>query len=300
MGCGSSSLPARETTIGNPQASTNKRHQIFLSYRKNDCGRLGAGDKTAILLKSKLVEFGWTQCDALVAVISKTYGDSVWCKSEVKMAMGMKKLIIPLWHSGPYPPTSMALSLASFQSIPSAHPFEPTDIAMLAEKVNEKMLQQFVPLEQEAAFHQRLIDACNNGDSRTVVTLVKSCAAIVNTRYESGSMVNDAGAAVARGTEPGCTGTYFCARTLSIDETPAYGDGQCGPNGGPQCAACKRFQDKAGNTALIRAALHGHVDNVIALLEKGAHVDALNNFGSTAYSEAKTSEIKELLKAYMS
>ena len=43
-----------------PQASTNKRHQIFLSYRKNDCGRLGAGDKTAILLKSKLVEFGWT------------------------------------------------------------------------------------------------------------------------------------------------------------------------------------------------------------------------------------------------
>jgi len=41
------------------RAATKGRYQIFLSYRKIDCGRL-QGDKTAPQLKSKLVELGWS------------------------------------------------------------------------------------------------------------------------------------------------------------------------------------------------------------------------------------------------
>jgi len=49
---------------------------------------------------------------------------------------------------------------------------------------------------------------------------------------------NDEGADVARGTVGVAQRFYYCARALPIPGT----DGVCGPNNGPQCASCLKFQ----------------------------------------------------------
>jgi hypothetical protein len=57
-------------------------------------------------------------------------------------------------------------------------------------------------------------------------------------------LVNDEGAAVALGHRLwgyDGTSTYFCGRRLGKEAIPGS-DGQCGPNNGPQCQSCLRFQ----------------------------------------------------------
>ena len=52
---------------------------------------------------------------------------------------------------------------------------------------------------------------------------------------------NDEGAEVALSTSVGYTNLFYCSRTLDEAALPGS-DGQCGPDGGPQCESCKRFQ----------------------------------------------------------
>lgn len=52
---------------------------------------------------------------------------------------------------------------------------------------------------------------------------------------------NDEGAEVALSTSVGYTNLFYCSRTLGEAALPGS-DGQCGPDGGPQCESCKRFQ----------------------------------------------------------
>ena len=52
---------------------------------------------------------------------------------------------------------------------------------------------------------------------------------------------NDEGAEVALSTSVGYTNLFYCSRTLGEAALPGSG-GQCGPDGGPQCESCKRFQ----------------------------------------------------------
>ena len=37
------------------------------------------------------------------------------------------------------------------------------------------------------------------------------------------------------------SGKFYCGRKLGMLAIP-LSDGQCGPNGGPQCGSCKRFR----------------------------------------------------------
>jgi ankyrin repeat protein len=46
---------------------------------------------------------------------------------------------------------------------------------------------------------------------------------------------------VALSTQSGCTHRYYCGRRLGRAAIPGS-DGQCGPNNGPQCQSCMRFQ----------------------------------------------------------
>eukprot|EP00403_Amphidinium_massartii_P003350 CAMPEP_0178382990 /NCGR_PEP_ID=MMETSP0689_2-20121128/6774_1 /TAXON_ID=160604 /ORGANISM="Amphidinium massartii, Strain CS-259" /LENGTH=318 /DNA_ID=CAMNT_0020003203 /DNA_START=89 /DNA_END=1045 /DNA_ORIENTATION=- len=54
------------------------------------------------------------------------------------------------------------------------------------------------------------------------------------------SMTNDEGVRVALGQGP-CSHRYYCGRELGKEELPGS-DGRCGPNNGPQCPSCHRFQ----------------------------------------------------------
>ena len=59
--------------------------------------------------------------------------------------------------------------------------------------------------------------------------------------------INDEGAPVSLGTAKFAkdgfdgTGKFYCGRRLGSGAIPGS-DGQCGPDGGPQCASCRRFQ----------------------------------------------------------
>ena len=49
---------------------------------------------------------------------------------------------------------------------------------------------------------------------------------------------------------------------------------------GTQCMLSKLIQDKDGDTALIQACRHGHVETARVLLDHGANVDHQNNVSS--------------------
>ena len=49
--------------------------------------------------------------------------------------------------------------------------------------------------------------------------------------------INDEGASVDTGSDER---TFYCGRTLGLD-VMGRGDGNCGPNNGPQCPSCVRF-----------------------------------------------------------
>jgi hypothetical protein len=61
---------------------------------------------------------GGRDCAALVVLCSPTYGDTVWTKRELVMADNLRKPLIPVWHSGPYPPKAVEIYLGGKQRIP--------------------------------------------------------------------------------------------------------------------------------------------------------------------------------------
>jgi len=54
-------------------------------------------------------------CDVFIAVLSPSYGTRKWCKRELNMADQYEKVIIPILHSGPYPPKEEGLHLTISQ-----------------------------------------------------------------------------------------------------------------------------------------------------------------------------------------
>lgn len=57
----------------------------------------------------------------------------------------------------------------------------------------------------------------------------------------SRGLKNEDGAKVTFGTEQGYADIFYCGRVLGRDAIPGS-DGRCGPNRGPQCTSCERFQ----------------------------------------------------------
>ncbi|KAL6749461.1 hypothetical protein V8C86DRAFT_997394 [Haematococcus lacustris] len=116
--------------------------QLFLSYRVPETGRKEqGGDCTVPLLKSALEAHGYsvfvgesdieggaswvqtiqvaiTDCQVFIPVCSKTYGDTKWTLRELHAADEANKEILPLWHSGDYPPSKVRLYLGNLQRLP--------------------------------------------------------------------------------------------------------------------------------------------------------------------------------------
>jgi hypothetical protein len=70
------------------------------------------------------IQKGVEDCKAFVILCSPTYGDPVdspWTKRELELADGLKKPLIPVWHSGVFPPHAVSISLQGTQRIPGGN-----------------------------------------------------------------------------------------------------------------------------------------------------------------------------------
>ena len=64
------------------------------------------------------------ECKAFVIMCSPTYGhpeQSPWTKRELDMAVNEKKVLLPVWHNGPYPPPNTKLTLSGMQRFPAGN-----------------------------------------------------------------------------------------------------------------------------------------------------------------------------------
>jgi hypothetical protein len=64
------------------------------------------------------IQAGVEGCTAFVVLCSPTYGDTKWTKRELHLADDLDKLILPVWHSGPYPPKAARMVLGDTQRVP--------------------------------------------------------------------------------------------------------------------------------------------------------------------------------------
>jgi hypothetical protein len=115
---------------------------VMISYRVPETG--DGGDKSVFVLQAALeargyrvfvgeaaiqggeewprtIAAGVRDCAAFVVMCSPTYGDTVWTERELVMADNLHKPLIPVWHSGAYPPKAVEIYLGGKQRIPGGN-----------------------------------------------------------------------------------------------------------------------------------------------------------------------------------
>ena len=116
---------------------------VFLSYRVHDTGHVArGGDGSTLALKHALrargfrvfvgeedisggdqwftfIETALYTCAAFVPVCSPGYGASPWTLRELGMAVRLQKVIVPVFHSGTFPPRTGGIVLGGLQYVPS-------------------------------------------------------------------------------------------------------------------------------------------------------------------------------------
>jgi hypothetical protein len=126
---------------------------VMLSYRVPETG--DGGDRSVFALQMALqargfsvfvgesaieggsnwpatIQKGVEDCKAFVVLCSPTYGDeaaSPWTQMELVLAHNMKKPLLPVWHSGPYPPPAVKIYFSGKQRIPTGNLPEPDGYA---------------------------------------------------------------------------------------------------------------------------------------------------------------------------
>ena len=132
--------PASTPDAVAPAAEFGAEYDVFIGYRVQETG--SGGDGSAFALRDALqargfsvflgeahnedslpvvIQKGVESCKAFVALCSPTYGDtnsSKWTYRELVLAANLEKLLIPVWHSGPYPPRSVEIFLSGMARIP--------------------------------------------------------------------------------------------------------------------------------------------------------------------------------------
>ena len=66
----------------------------------------------------KTIQDGVLSCKAFVVLCSPTYGATEWTEAELSLAKNEGKPLVPVWHSGPYPPPAVKIFLTAMQRIP--------------------------------------------------------------------------------------------------------------------------------------------------------------------------------------
>lgn len=127
-----------------------KGFDIMISYRVPETGRPTPqhkeADNTAPQLQQRLVAAGYSvfldvdnlqggtdwlgditaavqSSTAIVPIVSSTYGDrekSPFTYKEYVLAESCKKVIVPVFHSGTFPPQALALHMLTMQYVPRA------------------------------------------------------------------------------------------------------------------------------------------------------------------------------------
>lgn len=139
---GEGSTP-RSDELRRPQpAPAGRGAAVMLSYRVTETG--DGGDRSVFALQAALqargysafvgesaiqggaewpevIQYAVTTCRAFVALCSPSYGDkakSLWTYRELTLADRLGKPLLPVWHSGPYPPPGVTIFLNPVQRIP--------------------------------------------------------------------------------------------------------------------------------------------------------------------------------------
>ncbi|KAG1681521.1 hypothetical protein FOA52_014027 [Chlamydomonas sp. UWO 241] len=78
---------------------------------------------------------------------------STMCLAELRLALDLNKPIIPLWHSGSYPPPKLVLRLSGIQSTPSSGPFNAaSDLESVAASITQALKRKgFSPTQPAGA-----------------------------------------------------------------------------------------------------------------------------------------------------
>ncbi|PNH02306.1 hypothetical protein TSOC_011735 [Tetrabaena socialis] len=146
MGCGASQPAAEQPAAQRSPARDTHEAQIMISYRVAETGAesLG-GDGSALRIKLYLESLGysvfmdrgtaavdrqlqqWAErpeqriigCQVFIALCSPGYGGSTWTVLEYQLAHSVEKTIIPVWHSGQYPPAELQIYMTELQRVPS-------------------------------------------------------------------------------------------------------------------------------------------------------------------------------------
>lgn len=143
----SSATAARLSSLSEPDLSTSSQssgapNRIMISYRVEDTGsRENNGDGTALKLKEDLEglgyeifvgeeyiqgSMGWMdeiakamkRANAIIFLCSNDYCNTIWTKKEVAYAMEKRMKVVPIWHSGVYPPEPVEFVMAGIQRVP--------------------------------------------------------------------------------------------------------------------------------------------------------------------------------------
>jgi hypothetical protein len=164
------SSAATSAMAGAFSVSPDSAFDVMISYRITDSG--AEGDRSVFALKSALeargvsvfvgesnitaasnwisrIQRGIANCKAFVIMCSPTYGHetlSPWTKREFELAVLLKKPLVPVWHSGPYPPPEVALVLGATQRIPAAKSVGFAEGSATLEVVVEELLPVLLSL----------------------------------------------------------------------------------------------------------------------------------------------------------
>ncbi|PNH02090.1 hypothetical protein TSOC_011963 [Tetrabaena socialis] len=171
MGCGCSTptpSPPQQSTadggMGPAQPLQPVVAQIMLSYRANDTGpeRLGGNGMTLRIMQwlesrgytasvaetsleggslwSRSIQRAILGCQVFIAVCSRGYGGTSWTLREYQLAHSMDKAILPLWHSGPYPPQELEIYMVGLQRLPKGNkPLVEMDFNVAMQEVLEHL-----------------------------------------------------------------------------------------------------------------------------------------------------------------
>ena len=182
-----------EVDVAPAGAASHGPAQIMLSYRVPESGVDKGGDGWTFRLGDALRARGftvfiaetaitagdsWDQviqnavrgCEAFVAVCSATYGSATssrWTLREMQLADGRCKPIVPIWHSGDYPPNDVEIYLTGKQRVPGgvskdvrALPFD----HVVDEVVAALALAKCVPSQKPAAAGAKRPRDADGGD----------------------------------------------------------------------------------------------------------------------------------------
>ena len=143
-------------------AGSSGAADIMISYRVPETGTVSTGDGSAFHLRDALRQRGYTVfvgesdivvgnqwptviqaavegCRAFIPLCSKTYGDlkkSKWSFRELVLADNLDKPLLPVWHSGQYPPHDVMIYLTGSQRAPAGeHGMSITGLEVVVEQL---------------------------------------------------------------------------------------------------------------------------------------------------------------------